>query len=103
MKKIVFVLCLLSATGAFAQIIAGNTLNNQPQSYSFQSHPGHASYAPMSQETSILAATSYTSGQGERRASDFPHPEDVSLGVIARELRKEHAQLKKSRVVWINQ
>jgi hypothetical protein len=57
----------------------------------------------MSQEQSVLAATSYTSAQGERPASDFPQAEGVSLGAFAREVRKQHAQLKKSRVVWVNQ
>jgi hypothetical protein len=57
----------------------------------------------MSQEQSVLAATSYISAQGERPASDFPQAEGVSLGAFAREVRKQHAQLKKSRVVWVNQ
>jgi hypothetical protein len=102
MKKTLFVLCLLSTSAAFAQLCA-SSINNQPQSYQFASHPAHASYAPMSQEQSILPSTSYTSAQGERPASDFPHPDDVSLGAFARELRKQHAQLEKSHVVWVNQ
>jgi hypothetical protein len=57
----------------------------------------------MSQEQSVLAAASYTSAQGERPASDFPQAEAVSLGAFAREFRKQHAQVKKSRVVWVNQ
>lgn len=101
MKKTLFVLCLLSASAAFAQHCA--SISNQPQSYQFSSHPAHASYAPMSQEQSVLPSTSYTSAQGERPASDFPRPDDVSLGAFARELRKQHAQLEKSHVVWVNQ
>ncbi len=105
MKKTLFVLCLLSATAAFAQYnnTGGNTLNSQPQFIEFSSHPAHADYAPMSQEHSVLSSSSYTTAQGERPASDFPQPESVSLGAVARELRKQHAQLKKSRVVWVNQ
>jgi hypothetical protein len=57
----------------------------------------------MSQERSVLATASYSSAQGERRASDFPQPDSVSLGAFAREVRKQHAQLKKSPVVWVNQ
>ena len=104
MKKILFVLFLLSATAAFAQSnISGGSLNTQPMVYQFQSHPGHASYAPMSQEQSVLAAASYTSAQGERPASDFPQAEAVSLGAFAREFRKQHAQVRKARIVWVNQ
>jgi hypothetical protein len=67
------------------------------------SHPAQATYAPMLRETSILSGTSYASADGERPASDFPQPDPVSLGTVARELKKEHDQVKKSRVVWINQ
>jgi hypothetical protein len=104
MKKTLFVLCLLSTTAAFAQYYSGaSTISSQPQIYESPSHPAHASYAPMSQEQNVLAATSYSSARGERRASDFPQPESVSLGATAREIRQQHAQLKKSRFVWVNQ
>ena len=44
-------------------------------------------------------------GEGRLRISrgDAPAVEAVSLGAIARELRQQHAQVKKSRVVWVNQ
>ena len=104
MKKILFVLCLLSTAAAFAQNnIGAYSLNNQTQVYSFQSHTEHAGYAPMSQERSVLASASYSSAQGERPASDFPQAEGVSLGAFAREFRKQHAAVKKARIVWINQ
>lgn len=103
MKKTLLVLCLLSTTAAFAQYYGGGSINSQPQMYESPSHPAHADYAPMSQERSVLASSSYSSAQGERRASDFPQAEAVPLGTFAREFRKEHAQLKKSRVVWVNQ
>jgi hypothetical protein len=48
-------------------------------------------------------ATSYTSAQGDRLASDFPQADAVSLGAFAREFRKQHSQLRKARVVWVNQ
>ncbi len=101
MKKTLFVLCLFFTTAAFAQY--GSSLNSQPQGYQVPTHAAHASYAPMSQEQTVLPTTSYTSAQGERPAWDFPQQEGVSLGAVARELRKQHAQLKKSRVVWVNQ
>jgi len=105
MKKIVFLLCILSTTAAFAQYsINGSSRNSQPQVYEFQGNPAHANYAPLATEQSILASASYTSAQGERRASDFPQPEAAPLGDVARELKKQHAALlKKSKVVWINQ
>jgi len=104
MKKILFVLCLLSTTALFAQnYTIGASRNADPVIYESPSHPAHADYAPMSQEHSILGSGSYASAQGERPASDFPQAEAVSLGTAARELRKQHAQVKKSRVVWVNQ
>jgi hypothetical protein len=104
MKNILLVLCLLCATAAFAQYGANTSyISSQPQIYEPPTHPEHAAYAPMTEEQSILASTSYTIGQGERRASDFPQPEGPSLGAAARELRKQHAQLRKSSVVWVNQ
>jgi len=101
MKKTLFLLCLLSTTAAFAQL--GASISSQPQVYQSPSHPAHASYAPMSQEQNVLGGTSYFSAQGERPLSEFPQPPAVSLGTIARELRQQHAQLKKSRVIWVNQ
>ena len=105
MKKILFVLCLLSATAAFGQFYSSGAshIDNTPVIYEPPSHPAHASYAPMQQEQSVLGSTSYSSAQGERPASDFPQAEGISLGVYAREQRKQREQLRKAPVVWINQ
>ena len=106
MKAILLVLCLLSTTAAFAQYGGATSyISSQPQVFQPPSHPEHAAYAPMSQERNVLAATSYTLEQGVRRASDFPQSgsEAISLGAFAREFRKQHSQLRKARVVWINQ
>ncbi len=106
MKNILFVLCLFCTATAFAQYsnnTGGNSISNQVQAYQFESHTGHAAYAPMSEERNILPATTYLSAQGSRPASDFAQPDSVSLGTAARELRKQHAAVaKKSRVVWVN-
>jgi len=102
MKKTLFVLCLLSTTAAFAQY-AGSRTSTEPSPFASPNHPAQASYAPMSQERNVLGSGSYTSAQGERPFSDFPQPEPVPLGTSARELKKEHAQVKKSRVVYVNQ
>jgi hypothetical protein len=60
----------------------------------------------MAREQNNLGSSSFSFAQGERPASDFPHQAAaaaVSLGAVARELRQQHAQLKKSRVLWVNQ
>jgi hypothetical protein len=101
MKKTLFVLCLLFTSAAFAQV--GGSRSTEPSFLTSPNHPAQAAYAPMSQERSVLGSGSYTSAQGERPVSDFPQPEPVPLGTSARELKKQHAELKKSRVVWVNQ
>jgi len=104
MKKIMFALCLLSATAAFAQNYStGSSRSSDPYILESPSHPAHASYSSISSGQSILASASYATAQGERPASDFPQPEAMSLGAAARELKKEHDQMKKSRVIWVNQ
>ncbi len=103
MKKILFVVCLFSSVAAFAQYNPGaNNFNGEALVSQFNGHPAHAGYVPMSQEQSVLPGNTYLSAQGERRPSDFAQPDQLSLGAVARELRKQHAEVKKSRVVWIN-
>lgn len=102
MKNILLVLCVLCTSAAFGQYGVGSR-SSEPLVYQSPSHPAHAGYAPMLQEQSVLASSSYTSAQGERRPSDFPQADGVSLGAYARELKQQRAQSKKSRVVWINQ
>jgi hypothetical protein len=98
MKKTLLMFLLLSASAAFAQNQYNPiSINNQLSTPQFFTHPEHAA------ERSIFASSSTVSAQGERPVSDFPQAEPVSLGTAARELRKQHAQVKKSRVVWINQ
>lgn len=104
MKTTLFLLCLLClfcTSAAFGQRIA--SVSSEPQAYQFPTHEAHASYTPMTQEKSVLGGGNYTTAQGERPASDFPQAEQVSLGAYAREIREQHAQLKKARVVWVNQ
>ena len=103
MKKILLVLLPAFHQCGLCAVLRWRIPFSEPQIYEVPSHPAHAAYTPMSQEQSVLAATSYSAAQGERRASDFPQPDGVSLGAYAREIRKQHAQLKKARVVWINQ
>ena len=98
MKKTLLAFCLLCASAAFAQNQYNPiSITNQVSTPQFYTHPEHAT------ERAIFASSSTVSAQGERPMSDFPQAEPVSLGAAARELRKQHAQVKKSRVVWINQ
>ncbi len=99
MKMTLFVLCLFVATAAFGQY---NHINPQGYVYQPPDHPAHASYAPIATEQTVLGGSAYTLGQGERPASDFPQKPQVSLGDVARELRKQHEQVRKSSVVWTN-
>ena len=102
MKTTLFILCLLSATAALAQN-GGSSRSSDAYAYQFSSHQGHATYAPMAQGQSVLPGQTYSSAQGDRRPSDFAQPDQVSLGAVARELKRQHAELRKSRVVWVNQ
>jgi len=70
MKNILLVLCLFCTATAFAQYnnnVGGNSINNQAQVYQFESHTGHAAYAPMSEERNILPATTYLSADVYKR------------------------------------
>jgi hypothetical protein len=104
MKTTLLILCLLSATAAFAQYYpGGSALSAQPMILQLPDHPGHASYAPLAPEQSLSNGGGYTSAQGDRPASDFPQAAAQSLGEIAREFRKQHALVKKARIVWEKQ
>jgi len=103
MKKTLLVLSLFMTTAAFAQYSAVGYLSSQPQVYHSPEHTAHAGFEPMAAEQNVYPGNSYSFGQGERPASDFPQAASPSLGDIARELKKEHALVKKSDTVWINQ
>jgi hypothetical protein len=101
MKSIFLMVCLLSASAAFSQNYVGY-LNSEPQVYHAPDHPAHASYAPIAQETSIVGGGAVSIATGEKPASDFPQKVAMPLGDAARELKKQHAQVKKARKVWEN-
>jgi hypothetical protein len=102
MKMTLLVLCLLVTTAAFGQYYGGG-ISAQPQVYHSPEHPSQALYTAMAVERSVVGGGAYTAAQGDRPASDFPQQPQISLGDQARELKKEHEQVKKSRFVWINQ
>jgi len=102
MKMTLLVFCLLFATAAFGQGY-GTYISAEPQIYNPPNHPEHAAYAPISTGQTVVGGAGYTIAQGDRPASDFPQQAQLSLGDVARELRKEHEKVKKSRIVWTNQ
>ena len=103
MKKTLLVLSLFMTTAAFAQYGGGGYISSQPQIYHAPDHPAHAGFEPMATEQNVYPSNTYTLAVGDRPASDFPHAASPSLGDIARELKKEHALVKKSDTVWVNQ
>jgi hypothetical protein len=100
MKITLLVFCLLLTTAAFGQY--GGHISSQGNTYSSPDHPAHASYAEIPTGQSVVGGGGYTLAQGDRPASDFPQQPQVSLGDAARELRKQHEQVKKARFVWTN-
>jgi len=100
MKITLLVFCLLLTTAAFGQY--ANSINSQSNPYRSPDHPAHASYAEIPTGQSMVGGGGYTLAQGDRPASDFPQKPQISLGDAARELRKQHEQVKKARFVWTN-
>jgi len=99
----ILAICLLSGTVAFAQSYGTSSyISSEAHSYQFSSHPAQATYTALSSGQGVVGGSSYTSARGERPLSEFAQAEAVSLGTIARELKKQHAELKKSRTVWVN-
>ncbi|MBZ5655182.1 MAG: hypothetical protein LAO56_07865 [Acidobacteriia bacterium] len=101
MKTSFLILCLLLTPAAFGQYV-GVSVSSEPHPYQAPSHPQHASVQAMAAEQYVLGGTAYTSAQGERPTWELPQAPVPSLGEIARILRKEHAKLKKARVVYEN-
>lgn len=102
MKKILLMIaCLLLTSAAFGQYVV-NHIDSQPQVYHAPEHPQHAAYAPIAEEHGIVGGGGVSFAQGERPVSDFPQMAAPPLGDAARELKKQHARLKKARFVWEN-
>ena len=109
MKNTFFAFCILSVTAAFAQAGGASAMGMEGPSYQFSSHPQHADIVPLAQEQNILAPSNYFVVHGERPASDFPQIENenqkktvIALGTAAREIRRQHAEQRKSQFVWVN-
>ena len=102
MKKTLLILSLLLTTSAFGQYLNGGYISSQPVPVIIPSHPAHAEYAPLATEQSVVVGGSYLIGQGERPLWDIPRAPEKPLGDSARELKKEHAQNKRARIIWEN-
>jgi hypothetical protein len=86
-----FLFCVLFGTAAFAQV--GSVLSGDiGPGISFTSHPSRAIQAPSTIEQNLLANSANMSGHGERPLWEFAQPkQEVPLGDIAREYRKQRA------------
>lgn len=95
MKKTILVLCLLCATGAWAQ--NASVLTNTAQPIQMVDHPQRASEHAMAQESSLLSSSPYTYEKGEVPLAELGSPRyQIPLGDIARAFRSEHASLPKA-------
>ena len=104
MKFAIAILALFCATCAFGQTLGGITfLSSQPVGVQFASNPRRAVETPMGREQSLLAGSSFMHAKGERPLWEFGTALDgVSLGDVARKLKKEHESAKKAEIVWAN-
>ncbi len=93
---------MLCSAGAWAQT-SGALLNSEAHPTEFYSNPLQATQQPLASERSVLYSNGYTFGKGERPVSDFvSSTESQPLGDIARTLKEERANIKKSEVVYVN-
>ncbi len=104
MKPTLCVLFLLFTTAAFGQAVgAAWALDSQPQVVTIPSHPQTASQQPMAAELNLLGNAGSVSAHGERPLWEVgPKPVIVSLGEVARKLRKEHEGVKKAEKCFEN-
>jgi hypothetical protein len=73
------------------------------QSFQVSNHPEHASPQALATEQNLSGFGSVYVAQGERPLWEFaPATHSVPLGDTARTLKKEHADMKKARVVFEN-
>jgi len=104
MKITLFVLFILCAAAAFAQMAP--VMTNQSQIVEFPEHPQHAAPHAMAKEQPIVGGSSdtYTVEHGERPLWEFgPVSEKPSLGDVARAYRKEKMSAKKAEFVFEKQ
>jgi len=104
MKTTLLILFLLCTSAAFGQAQA--SISSQAQPAVFADHPQHAAPHAMATETPIAggATDAYAYEHGEQPLWQFgPVKEEIPLGDVAREYRKEKAGLKKSGIAFEKQ
>ena len=91
MKTVFFLFCVMCATAAFGQGVAGATvLSAEPVAIAIPSHPAHATQKDMLTEQSLLGTSCYVSAHGERPLWEVaPKKVEVPLGDVARAYRKD--------------
>ena len=98
MKTTIIVLCLLSASGAFAQ--SASVLSGAAVPIVMVEHPQHAAEHAMAQETSLLSTSSYSYAKGEVPLAELGSlPYEIPLGDVARAYRREHIDAPKATKV----
>lgn len=104
MKTTLCVLFLLLTTAAFGQAVgAAWALDSQPQVVRIPSHDQTATPQPMATEHNLLGTSQYVSAHGERPLWEVaPKKVEVSLGEIARNLRKQHETARKAEKCFEN-
>lgn len=103
MKLASLAVVLLCTTAAFGQY-SGSVLNNQPVITEFASHVEHASVQSLATPQYILGNSASISARGVTPLWEFPvTSEEVSLGEVARQLRKQHELAKKAQKVMSDQ
>jgi hypothetical protein len=102
MKPAIFVFLLFCGTAAFSQ--SAPTIPSELVPIHITGHPEHAARVDMAKPQVVLQDTSYYHEKGDRPLWDFPvvYRTEVSLGEIARRLRREQESAKKSDTVWVN-
>jgi hypothetical protein len=101
MKTAVFAFCLLCVSTGFAQV--GGAISSQVQPTQIPDHPQVAMQHDMARPQNIYEHSDYAYEKGERPLWEFGSISmPVPLGDIARNLRKQHATVRKADIIWEN-
>ena len=103
MRTALFVFLLFCGTAAFCQT-AAPSISNEIVPIQIFGHPEHALHIEMAKPQVVLQDSSFYHEKGDRPLWDFPamRRTEISLGDVARRLRREQEAAKKSDTVWVN-
>ena len=105
MKTLVVAFCFVVTSAALAQSGgSAGVLANEPVVLQFNSHSAHASQQGMSDPQTIMEASNPMIATGERPAWEVAPAKatQTPLGDVARMVKKEKLEAKKSNTVWEN-